>query len=496
MPVEKEERQSQNLLMRIPSNLHCIHRAVICFIAYLLLGHSTLLGQSSINTLLGKLDPQQYANSIAEKAKKLEDKLVAKSMKVLDKLQQQEEKIFHKLLSTKDSIQAKASLADLKGKYAGLKNKLQNPAIISQAKQYIPQLDSLSTSLKFLTEHGIGGKVKDAFAKTESLKDKFQQAEEIKKFIKERKELLKQQLEKLGMVKQLKQINKQVYYYTAQVKEYKEILKDPKKIEKKALALLSKTKVFQNFMKKNGMLASLLGFRQDLDATANIIDLTGLQSRAQINQLIQQQIAAGGPNIQQQMQQNMQSAQQQFQLLKDKINQAGGNNADLEMPDFKVNDQKTKSFMKRLEYSANVQSQKSTSFFPGTSDLGFGLGYKLSDKSVIGIGASYKMGWGNGWNNIRISHQGIGLRTYADLKIKGSIWISSGYEQNYRSAFNNFSILEDRSIWQSSGLLGISKKYKVSKKLTGKAQLLWDFLSYEQIPRVQPIIFRIGFSLK
>ncbi len=462
----------------------------------LLLFSPVLFSQTKVDSILQKIDPQKFANAVADKAGKLEKKLVEKSMQTLNSLQRKEEKIYKKLLGGKDSLMAKAKLHEIESNYSGLKTKLTNPAFVNQAKQYIPQLDSLSTSLKFLTESGIGGKVTDALARTESLKDKFQQAEVIKKFIKERRELLKQQLEKLGMVKQLKQINKQVYYYAAQVKEYKEILKDPKKIEKKALELLSKTKVFQNFMKKNGVLASLLGFRQDLDATANVIDLTGLQSRVQVNQLIQQQIATGGPNIQQQMQQNMQTAQQQFQLFKDKLNQAGGNDADLEMPDFKVNNQKSKSFMKRLEYSANVQSQKSTSFFPGTSDIGLGLGYKLNDKSVIGVGASYKMGWGNGWNNIRLSHQGIGLRTYADLKLKGSIWISGGYEQNYRSAFNDFSILEDRSIWQSSGLLGISKKYKVSKTLNGKVQLLWDFLSYEQVPRVQPIIFRIGFSLK
>lgn len=178
---------------------------------------------------MGKLDPQKLAASIGEKAKKLEDKLVAKSMKVLEKMQQQEEKIYRKLLSTKDSLQAKLKLNEVKAKYAALKN----PAIVSKAKQYIPNLDSLSTTLKFLDANGVGGKVKDALSKAGSLQDKFQQAEQIKQLIKERKEQLKVQLEKLGMVKQLKKINKQVYYYAAQIKEYKEILKDPKKMRRK-----------------------------------------------------------------------------------------------------------------------------------------------------------------------------------------------------------------------------------------------------------------------
>ena len=69
---------------------------------------------------------------------------------------------------------------------------------------------------------------------------------------------MKQQLERLGMVKKLKQFNKQVYYYAAQIKEYREILKDPKKTEKKALELLAKTKLFQDFMRKNSMLGFIV----------------------------------------------------------------------------------------------------------------------------------------------------------------------------------------------------------------------------------------------
>ena len=50
--------------------------------------------------------------------------------------------------------------------------------------------------------------------------------------------------------------------------------------------------------------------------------------------------------------------------------------------------------------------------------------------------------------------------------------------------------------WQQSGLVGLSKilslKTKVFKKT--KLQLLWDFLCYEQVPRGQPIKFRIGYN--
>ncbi|MDQ6813009.1 MAG: hypothetical protein M3040_04660 [Bacteroidota bacterium] len=43
--------------------------------------------------------------------------------------------------------------------------------------------------------------------------------------------------------------------------------------------------------------------------------------------------------------------------LKDKINKMGGGSSDLEMPDLKPNSQKTRSFLKGIEYGANMQSQ-------------------------------------------------------------------------------------------------------------------------------------------
>jgi hypothetical protein len=86
------------------------------------------------------------------------------------------------------------------------------------------------------------------------------------------------------------------------------------------------------------------------------------------------------------------------------------------------------------------------------------------------------------------------LRSYIDIKLKGSIWITGGYEQNYMQGFDKIPVLNDYSKWQQSGLMGLSKKYKVGKKI-GNMQLLWDFLSYEQAPQTQALKFRVGYTL-
>lgn len=456
---------------------------------------------------MGKTDPQKWSASVEKKVTKLQDKIVNKSQKTLSDLQKQEEKIYHRMLRGKDSLLAKATLSDIKDKYKPLLDKIKNPSVAGGAKPYIAKLDTLSTALKFLDQNGAGSKVKDALSKTQSLQDKFQQAEEIKKFIRERRQQLKEQLEKLGLVKQLKKYNKEFFYYTEQIKSYRESLRDSKKAERKAIELLSKTQIFKTFMQKNSQLASLFRLPGNDPSPFGGAGggLAGLQTRAQVNNLIQQQISAGGPNAMQQFQQNLNDAQSQINKLKDKILNSplraggfGGSSDDIMPEGFKPNGQKTKSFLKRLELGTNTQTQKATNFFPVTSDIGLSLGYKLNDKSIIGIGASYKLGWGRGWNHIKFTSEGMGLRSYIDWKIKGSFWLSGGYEQNYKTAFNDFSQLKEFNAWQQSGLLGLSKVVSVRSKFFNKTklQLLWDWLSYQQIPRTQPIVFRVGYNIK
>jgi hypothetical protein len=293
-------------------------------------------------------------------------------------------------------------------------------------------------------------------------------------------------------------LNKQAYYYTSHVNEYKSLLKDHDRAERKALELLSKTKLFKDFMRKNSMLASLFRLPGDPNDPLPAASLTGLQTRAQVNGFIQQTIAAGGPNTQQQIQQNIQEAQSKINELKNKLIQSGNGNSEDELPDFKPNDQRTKSFLKRLELGTNIQSQKANGFFPTTSDIGLSLGYKLNNRSIIGVGGSYKIGWGQNIRHISITHQGVGLRSFADWKIKGSFWLSGGYEMNYRSEFQNVDVLNDINAWQESGLIGLSKVVSLKTKFfkNTKLQLLWDFLNERQVPRTQPLVFRIGYSFK
>jgi hypothetical protein len=208
---------------------------------------------------------------------------------------------------------------------------------------------------------------------------------------------------------------------------------------------------------------------------------------------MQQNVGAGGAAALQQVRDNVQGAQNQLQQLKNKVRELGGGNSDVEMPDFKPNNQRTKSFLQRLQLGGNIQFAKPNGIVPTTGDFAMTVAYKLNDKSSIGIGGSYKLGIGS-LKRIRFTHEGIGLRSFADLKLKGQFYITGGYELNHFARFTQIASINNFDYWQSSGLAGLSRKYKIGKKRCGNFQVLYDFLHKQHTPHSQPLIIRTGFT--
>lgn len=496
--------------LHLALDLSKLIRCCLVLLAACLLNSYSSIAQADtalqqINASFDKLSVSSL-KKLESKYAGLEKMIHKKSEKVLQRMKKKEAKL-QEQLKGKDSVAAKQMLAQQQEKYKQLEAKLNNTAGSASAnplKEYIPGLDSLQTSMRFLEQ--AKGKIPGVPAekieqvqalsqRLKSLQTQLQQANDIKSFVKERQQQLTAQLGKYNMTGQLTGISKEVYYYQQQLQEYKAIINDRKKLEEKALSILRETPAFKSFMKQNSYLAQLF---PSTPGSSNGAGLAGLQTRSQVNRLISDRLgsaatgAAGSGNP---LQAQIQQAQGQLDQLKDKMNKLGGGSSDMAMPEgFKPNSQKTKTFLQRLEYGLNLQSQRSSNLLPSISDIALTVGYKLTDKSIIGLGASYKLGWGRPFNNIKFTNEGVGLRSYLDIKAKGSIWITGGYELNYLQSFGKLEELNNLDVWQKSGLIGLTKKYKISKK-QGNMQLLWDFLSYSQKPQGQAIKFRVEYTL-
>ncbi|GAB2831059.1 hypothetical protein [Ferruginibacter profundus] len=469
------------------------------FILILLIGAS-YLSEAQTDSVLQSLQqvPLKYIHQVDKKIDKYSNRIANKTEKTLTKLSKWENKI-HSLLLKVNPEAAQRLFANNQLTFAAAleKYKKGEAVVAAQRMKYDEYRDKLTTSLGYLEQQKekldekLIAPVKKARQKATALEEQEANSEAMQQFIKERrKQLMDQALQYLGNNKYLQKISKENYYYIEILKNYKAIFNDKKKAEETALTILNKIPAFTKFVQQNGMLAKLFGSSSAGGATPN---LAGLQTRASVNALIQEQIAAGGPNAREQIMQNIQAAQAELNKLKDKVLKAGGNNT--EIPDFKPNQTKIKTFKQRLEFSNNFQFAKNNSLVPTTADIGLSLGYKLNDKSVIGLGASYKIGLGS-IQHISISHQGIGLRSFVDWKLKKQFYISGGYEMNYNAAFKNIQQLQSFNDWQNAGLVGLTKKITVKTKWTKgtKLQLLYDMLARQHVPVSQPVVFRVGYN--
>jgi len=482
--------------------------AIICL---LMIAPACAFSQK-VDTAVAQLEhvldfPNHFLAKLQGKEQKLDEALTRQTEKYLEKLARREKKMQNKL-ETKDSAAAQRLFTGVQEKYRELENKVEviNGDISrSLSGEYRPYVDSLKGALSFLQNNQqllaksplLQSQLGPALTQFNQLQFKLQTTDEIKQFISKRRQLLKEQLQRYvdatGYKKYLDDYNKQVYYYSAQIKEYREMLNDPDKMFKKALTLLNHLPDFKQFMKNNSQLSGLFGVASDYGSPTGI---DGLQTRDQVQQLIQGQVGSGGTNGVAALQSNLQSAHQQLDQFKDKLNALGGGSGDIDMPNFKRNEQKTKPFLKRLQYGSNLQTTRSSYFFPTTTDIGFSLGYKMGNKGIVGIGGSYKIGWGKDINHVQVTSEGASIRSFLDWQIKKNFYASGGFEMNYQQPFTGLQQLYNMSAWQQSGLIGATKMVSLRSKVLKqtKLQILWDFLSYYQIPRSQAFKFRVGYN--
>src|SRR5690606_4039584 len=98
----------------------------------------------------------------------------------------------------------------------------------------------------------------------------------IQRMLQEKQSLFNEKLSALGLTHKLKVLNKTAYYYREQVEEYKSLLKDPKKLVRRGLDILKRTKEFQNFFKQHAQLASLFNLPGNSIDPNQIVTQTGL----------------------------------------------------------------------------------------------------------------------------------------------------------------------------------------------------------------------------
>jgi hypothetical protein len=486
---------------------------VFC-IALLCVCWTTSYAQTATDTVMNRITiPVHDFNRLDKEYAGLSRAIQHQSDKVLQRMQRQEDRLQRKL-AAKDSLSAQAlfTKASMSNQY--LESKLQavsGSVNGNRLKEYLPGVDSVQTALRFLSKCEEATfstsqlqSLQSLSAQLNNLQNQLQQANTIQAFVQQRQQQLLSALQSSGLAKSLTGIRKTAYYYQAQIQEYKNMVKNPDKLASKILTTVRDLPSFQHYMQNNSYLSTL--FRvPGSDAAGKGVATRGLQTRDQVAARIAERLGPGASfptavvdggnnNSGNPLDGSMQQAQDQLNNWKTRISQYGSGNSSAAMPDFQPNPNHTKTFLKRIQLSFDMTSQQSAYFLPALSILGLNIGYKLNAKSIFGCGITYSLGWGQPFNHIALSSQGAGLRSFINWKIRGSTWISGGYEANYLNALTQIAQLKNLSAWQQMGLVGLMKTYMAGRK-QGSIQLLYDILHNQHIPPTQPFVFRVGYAL-
>jgi hypothetical protein len=486
-------------------------KPAICLAGALCFATTISLAQTVDSTIDKIINfPSKMLSRISGQSSSLSQQLTRQTEKYLQKMARKEAKLKAELYKTDSAKAAALYPNDPQQQYGTLIAKFKQDSsrlFSSMGPEYLPHVDSLNGMLGFLSRNPSllnGGlpeqaQVQAALAHFQQLQAKLQQADVIKQFIQGREAQIQQYLRGYPSLPSsinntLQGYNKEAYYYAEQVREYRQILNDPDRMIQTAMGLVEKLPAFSNFMKQNSFLAGLFTVPTGYDNPDGAV--AGFQTRDQVMAMIQSQVSQGGSSGAASIQNGLNTAQQDINNLHNKLSSLGGGSGDMDMPNFRPNDQHTKPFLQRLEYGTYFQTTPATTYYPSYSDLGLTLSYKLGHQNVIGVGASYKLGWGEPFQHISLSSQGVGLRSFVDISLKKSFSLTGGYELNYLTPFSSFQDVRLLSRWTPSGPIGLTKTISMKSTVFKKTQLslLWDFLSYEQVPRTQPFVFRVGYS--
>ena len=468
---------------------------------------------------LDKVNTKTF-KGLKDKYDKLQKKINKKSFGAIESLEKKEQKVNSKFKS-KDSLKyLNLYNEDVKNQYDQLKSSVRNKTnVLSKfpVKQYIPDIDSLQTCLTFFKSQNIAStdklKVINSLSdKIVGLQSELEKAHNVENFFSERVSVFKEQMSNSKLNKYKKLVNKKAFYYQAQIQEFKIFVSDKDKMKDKILSQIRTSTQFEKFWKKNSYLASLFPSSTIHEDTGQSV--TGLQNRYVVQNSLKFKMGKNAnSNIdnlttnsgysEALISKSISEGENQLTQQKEKLSQLSIMNSDDGeiIPDFKPNSQKTKPFLKRLEYGFTIESQSARYNLPTFSDIGITLGYKMNDACRAGLGLSYKIGWGS-IQHLNLTSEGMGLRSYVEIKtpkvakgkILNGIWFSSGYEYNYMSSFKSLQELHTNvTVWQKSFLMGLSKKYKIGRK-EANSQLLYDFLHNSQIPRGTALKFRLGYT--
>lgn len=407
-----------------------------------------------------------------------------------------------------EKVRAEAELNKIEGKLLKQvkkgRSKLELPEIPVLSggssllpQSYVPQLDSLITSLKFLqglevvtSRIALG----QSLSKLEGLQNEFNQLQYFRAEINVRKEAIEKKIASLGLKKTLAKYSASISKVQGHLQQLQNAYKEPDKVVGLAIRSLSQTKAFRTFFAKHSILSNF--FRLPVEGES--IDeslLAGLQTREKTEKLLNERFGTSSLLAHSERSDSQMPGMSSF-LTMAGIERGlpihGGTEFDASRQNISVAAKNKLS--KKIKFGTDIQTVRASGIFPTMTDLGLSMGYSPSKVLTVGIGVSGRMGWGDQATGLKITGQGASLRSFTEVQIKGSFYASLNAEMNYFAQITKIDQLKDLSAWRFAGLAGVTKRFGLGRGKSTQVQLLYDFFHRANGIETQPLLFRVGYG--
>lgn len=512
-----------------------ITQLVRCFVVSVLLllsagnmrGHAQEAAENSEHAA-AYLDSRTSAmDKYLQRSQRIQQKLLRRLKKqeacVMKQLAAKDSTLYKQYLDmplTYDSIAALSKDTGVLNQKAGKRNATIDS--LKGVQQFIQkQSGKLNAAASLAGEELPGG---EYTVKLSELQSKLNAEQQIKDLIRQRGNAL-EQLAGSNNIAGLQNIQKKVYYAEEKMKAWRQLANNPDEAEEKAMEYLQGVEGFDNYLNTNKSAFGGLGN----NATAADLQSMGYQTKSQVGKMLQDKLGNNLAAVQQSMGEQVQQFIEKLNGVTDKVKEAKGavNEAKqtlaeakaakdqlkhMEKPAFRKNPERGKPFWQRLETHYNFQTMRATpdGLRPAMLDLGASVAFKHTPKLSYGIGIATSIGLGQNWQNIKLSYEGISVRSYADWILLYGFSVQAGYEQIFRplgrpyldvpAEPNNPQFQQSDNALktafggqQASAYLGVMKRYKISSKWSGTFMAGFNFL-WQQNNLRSPFMIRFGSS--
>jgi hypothetical protein len=350
----------------------------------------------------------------------------------------------------------------------------------------VGQIDSLKAVTKFVSDRSSHSVNEILEKRIVTQKDQFLQNEQVGSLIDQRLSFLKGiNSAKSENVRGLKGIDKQVFYAKSKMQALKGISEEPSKLEEETLEFLQGENGFDRYLDQvDGPNANRLTGK-----SVDELEQMGYQTKRLLQGELKGKLGGGLTSVQESMSSQLKNYTDKagdFKKIQRDIRQTKQSVIELKnagKPAFKINKMRGMPLSKRIEKQINWQSNRATlNGKPATVQLSAMAGFKQTEKLSYGVGLAPAIGLGQNWKTIKLSFEGLSIRSYCVWQWQYSIGVYGGYERTYKSVAllnQNEAKLSTYNIhntenFSDATLIGITKTYRINDRLTGSIQVLYD----------------------